>query len=388
MKELKNHSIAIVVVAYNRHNSLQRLLDSIANAYIEANTTIIISIDKSDNPLVEECANNFVWPYGEKRIIAHHENLGLKRHILGCGIYLDEFDAIVILEDDLVVAKSFLTYAKQAVQKYYDDEIIAGISLYSFHINPHTDYPFFPSKNQYDAYFIQYAPSWGQVWMKNQWKDFIQWYEENQEDVFDLPNLPLNISHWGKKSWLKYHIKYAIERSKYFVYPYFAFSSTNSDIGEHANVPYTYFQVVLQEGNVEDFKFPTLSESSIRYDSSFEREIVIEGYDDLCVDLNGTKGNRKKQRYWLTTSPNPFKIVKSYQLRYKPIEANIVDSNMGDDIFLYDTNENSKSPKYSYRTKWYLMDMHFMLLHLKNYGFVNLVKEFCFYLKKKIKLLR
>lgn len=379
-----NYSVAIVVVAYNRHDSLNRLLHSIENAWIEPNTTIIISIDKSDNALVEDCAKRFVWPFGEKRIVLHRENLGLKRHILGCGNFLDEFDAIVVLEDDLVVAKGFYTYARLAVNTYFDDENIAGISLYSFHINPHTDYPFFPSKDQHDAYFIQYAPSWGQVWMKNQWNSFIKWYNENSDDDFKLPHLPINISHWGEKSWLKYHIKYAIEKSKYFVYPYFAFSTTNSDIGEHANVAYTYFQVVLQEGIVSDFRFPILSDSAIRYDSSFEREFVIDGYDDLCIDLNGTKGNRRNQRYWLTTLSQPFKIIKSYQLRFKPIEANISDSNIGGDIYLYDTSENCKSPTYSYRTKWYLMDVHFMLLHLRNYGFLNLLKEFGFYLKKKV----
>ena len=377
-------SIAIVAIAYNREKSLERLLYSISEAVIDEGTDLIISIDKSDNSLVEKCAQEFNWLYGEKQVVTHKENLGLKRHILSCGNYLDKYDALIVLEDDLVVSRSFFSYAKYAVDKYYNDNNIAGISLYSFHINPHTGYPFFPAKNEHDAYFVQYAPSWGQVWMKNQWKDFVDWYENNQDDSFSLPHLPINISTWGKQSWLKYHIKYAIENSKFFVYPYFAFSTTNSDVGEHTNVSSTYFQVVLQEGDVEGFKFPLLNDDSIKYDCNFERELKLYGFDDLCVDLNGTKGNRTKRRYWLTTLAEPYKIIKSYKLCYRPIEKNISEKNLGNDIFLYDTKYNARKPEYSRSTKWYLTDTMFMLLRLKDYGFKDLIREILFYTKKKI----
>lgn len=377
-------SIAIVVVAYSRDKSLERLLCSIGKADIEKGTTLIISIDKSDNSLVESCAREYDWPFGEKRIIAHTKNMGLKQHILSCGNYLDEFDALVVLEDDLIVSPSFFAYSRLAVEKYWNNEKIAGISLYSHHINPHTGYPFYPSKNIYDAFFIQYAPSWGQVWLKRQWKAFISWYEENQADDFLLPHLPINISHWGKNSWLKYHIKYAIENSKYFVYPYFAFSSTFSDVGAHANLSYTYFQVVLQEGITKSFNFPDLTQESVRYDCNFERELVIPGYDDLCIDLWGTKGNREKKRYWLTTLSLPYKIVKSYDLCLKPIENNINDFNKGNSIFLYDTMQQAIKPEYQLGTKWYIFDIRFTMLLLKDYGAKQFFKEFFFYLKKNL----
>lgn len=379
-----NQNIAIVVVAYNREKSLERLLKSISNAVIEDNTTIIISIDKSNNPLVEKCARYFDWPYGEKRVITHHENLGLKQHILSCGNYLNEFDALVVLEDDLIVSRSFFVYSMKAVEYYWDNDQIAGVSLYSHHINPHTGYPFYPCKNAYDAFFIQYAPSWGQVWLKRQWKEFVTWYENNQADSFELPNIPINISHWGKNSWLKYHIKYAIENSKYFVYPYFAFSSTYSDAGTHTDLSSSYFQVVLQEGVPRVFQFPDLVDEAIRYDANFERVLYIDGYEDLCVDLYGTKRNREKKRYWLTTLALPYKIIKSYDLCLKPIEKNISDLNKGNSIFLYDTHEQSHKPKYLNSTKWYLFDIRFTLLLLRDYGINLLFKDIFYRLKARL----
>ena len=72
-------NIAIVTVAYNRVKSLSRLLNSLLCADID-NAPLIISIDKSNTNEVERYANDFIWPYGEKKVITHKENLGLRKH--------------------------------------------------------------------------------------------------------------------------------------------------------------------------------------------------------------------------------------------------------------------------------------------------------------------
>lgn len=57
--------------------------------------------------------------------------------MLGLGKWLDEFDAIVVLEDDVVVAEDFWYYVCQCVDVYESNEDIAGVSLYGFSINYH-----------------------------------------------------------------------------------------------------------------------------------------------------------------------------------------------------------------------------------------------------------
>ncbi|NMD70181.1 hypothetical protein HHO41_07745 [Bacillus sp. DNRA2] len=94
-------NIAIVVVAYNRVNSLSRLLTSLKRAnYFGLHTPLIISIDKSQNKDVAICANNFEWPFGEKHVIEHPNRLGLRNHVLFCGNLSRDYDAVVVLEDD------------------------------------------------------------------------------------------------------------------------------------------------------------------------------------------------------------------------------------------------------------------------------------------------
>ena len=80
---------AIVVVSYNRPNSLRRLLNSVKSAVYHSNDIrLIISVDYQDSHNhneVVQLANEFDWVYGEKKIIEHKENLGLKAHVLSCG---------------------------------------------------------------------------------------------------------------------------------------------------------------------------------------------------------------------------------------------------------------------------------------------------------------
>ena len=90
--------IPIVVVAYNRIESLKRILGSLLQAeYPDQGTELIISIDRGDNADVLDYANAFSWPFGEKQVIYKEENLGLKRHILKCGGLTRAHDGIILL---------------------------------------------------------------------------------------------------------------------------------------------------------------------------------------------------------------------------------------------------------------------------------------------------
>ena len=98
---MRNHP-AIVIIAYNRSRSLERLLKSVGKAQYPENQKIplVISIDKGDNSDVIRVAENFTWTHGEKRVVCRKENLGLKRHVLLCGDYVQEFGSVILLEDD------------------------------------------------------------------------------------------------------------------------------------------------------------------------------------------------------------------------------------------------------------------------------------------------
>lgn len=335
--------LAICVISYNRPLSTKRCLEAINKAYYgDDSVDLIISIDYSGQNDVEKVANNFNWKYGEKRVVAHSKNLGLRKHVLSCGDFTQEYDGLIVLEDDIFVAPSFFQYAKSCVNEYFENESIAGISLYSFHINYHNFLPFTPETSDSDVFLMQNAQSWGQIWMKKQWNAFKIWYENNSDQFPEMPHLPRSICRW-EKSWLKYHTRYCIEEKKYFVYPYVSQSTCFSDVGEHTNISNTLMQVPIGRNIKSNYRLnPT-----IKYDAFFENMALPEfmGYrsNETCIDLYGEKDNRENKRYWLSRKIMDFGIVKSFALELKPIENNILFDIKGSGIFLYDTATEGKN---------------------------------------------
>lgn len=339
-----NH-YSILAIGYNRVDSMERLLNSLEQAdYGDDSVTLIISIDNSGKSDVEDYAKKFNWTHGEKEIKVYKSRLGLKKHILTCGCYLKDYDAMAVFEDDIVVSPAFYQFMKQAVKMYKNDDNVAGISLYTNLWNSNAGYPFIPQPSQYDTYFMQLAQSWGQVWLKKQWFEFYNWYLQNSETIKEQDNIPQNVTGWSGKSWLKYHIKYCIDNNKYFVYPYQGLSTCFSEIGEHCYLQENTFQIPMLIDTNKIYYFAKFEnkESVICYDAFFERQKlgsflnISDG--DLTVDLYGTKYSLSESKKFLLSSKKyDFEVVKSYARMMRPIELNIIFGIKGNDIHLYNT---------------------------------------------------
>lgn len=336
---------AAVAIGYNRDKSMERLLWSLEKAYYDEEVDLIISIDNSGEDAVEKCANHFAWSHGKKIVKTYPERQGLRKHIIQCGNFVSDYEAIAVLEDDVVVAPGYFLYMKQAVETYCDNDKIAGVSLYNHLWNVGANMPFQPSYAPFDAYFFQFAQSWGQVWMKKQWKEFRDWYECNAEEFLGTDEIPANVASWPKTSWLKYHIKYCIEKDKYFVYPYQALSTCFTDVGEHNARHMTVFQVPMQYGIKKDYHFPAIDDdSAVVYDAFFERRYLDGRFQDgmkkqeVCMNLYGQKKTSFGKKYVASIQELPYKKVASYGLELRPHEENIEYAIKGEEIGIYEVN--------------------------------------------------
>lgn len=368
-------SFAIVVVGYNRIDSMLRTIDSVNRAcYGEDKVDLIISLDNCGNDSVVKATDSVEWNHGEKIVRHFVDRQGLKKHILSCGDYLNNYRAIAVLEDDIIVAPGFYYYMKSAVSFYENDDNIAGISLYGFEWNPIGNAPFAPMKSRKDNYFINFAQSWGQIWMKKQWDEFKEWYLKN-EDVFEKEYdglIPKSVYGWSNKSWLKYHIRYCAEKKKYFVYPYDSLSTNAGEIGEHYAEHMTRYQVSLQHDIVSEYNFVAFNDDdAIKYDAFFENESIarflanheVSDYDadghgvddysniieanesEIEIDFYGLKSNFTGKKYLLTTQLLDKKIVKKFGLSMRPQEDNIFFDIPGNEIFLYDLGSEESNKK-------------------------------------------
>ncbi|MFE3890706.1 hypothetical protein ACFX4Y_13815 [Priestia sp. YIM B13446] len=335
-------NLGIVVIGYNRLNNLERILNRLNKCYYgKDKVTLIISLDNSGMKSLAEFAKKFKWLHGEKYIKTFPERLGLRKHVFTCGNYLNEFDleAISVFEDDIFPSSGFYNYMKQSIKYYKDDDRIAGISLYKHMWNVNANAPFETLYNSdSDVYFMQFAQSWGQIWMRKQWNDFYQWYLKN-DTFIDNYLIPETVSNWPETSWLKYHVKYCIENEKFFVYPYHSLTTCFSEEGEHAVAKSTTFQVPLEQSFKKAYKFQPLDKNAVAYDAFFESLNISNSLKvdngNLIVDLYGTKRKFLRGSYVLSTRTLNEPIIKTYGLELKPMEMNVSYDIEGHNIFLY-----------------------------------------------------
>ena len=212
---------------------------------------------------------------------------------------------------------------KIAVETYYDDDQVAGISLYKHLWNVNVNMPFEPATSKFDAFFMQFAQSWGQIWLKKQWFEFITWYKNNCKEFFYDDKLPQFVAGWSNSSWLKYHIKYCVDNDKYFVYPYVGLATCFSDVGEHTGQKLSYLQIPLLEGVKEQYHLPQLVDKDVvKYDVFFERQFN-EGecrgiaFKDICLDLYGCKFLYEDKRYIISSQSLPYHRIGSFGLEYR-----------------------------------------------------------------------
>ena len=341
-------NIAIAVVAYNRPGALSHLLNDLNSAdYEGCSVPLIISIDYSGGSGAFDVADAFEWKHGEKKIIRHPSNLGLKKHVLKCGDLVKDYDAVIVLEDDLMVSPAMFSYARRAVEKYKDNKNISAISLYAKGWSETAMQTFSPALSGYDTYFIQTAESWGQIWLKDEWFRFRKWLTENEKPFDGMRHIPSNVRDWDERSWKKYHIRYFIENNKYTVYPYMSLTRCCGEEGEHLKndkkvSKASQIQVPLIESPLHNFRFAGFDDkNAVKYDAFLER--VFENNADTCFDLYGQKTSYKGYRYVITPKNLNFKRVETYGLLLRPHEDNITSKEKGNYFVKYDLTERQSN---------------------------------------------
>lgn len=322
--------IAIVIAAYNRPASLQRLLGSIAAAHYQGyeNIQLLISIDHSGTNDCKTIADAFEWKHGVKKVVQHQHNLGLKKHILSCGDFTQQHDAVIVLEDDLFVSTCFYDYAQQAHDFYKNEEKVAGIALYHNTFNEVAYCPFEPLHDGYDNYFMQVPCSWGQLWTKKQWAGFVRYLSEVTDDQL-MEVLPGNVQQWpNKSSWKKFFYHYLVQTGKWFVYPRVGLSTNFGDAGQHLTSKETAFQTPLLLGP-KAFRFSTPADSLSLYDGFFELagqvyNKLVDAKLSVSFDLNGSKQLSSVKTEYLISSKQCKKPHRQFAVSCYPYENNIL----------------------------------------------------------------
>jgi hypothetical protein len=181
----------IALFAFKRLEHLKITLESLVKNKEAARTPLIIFCDAARND-DEKVAVDTVRKYietisGFKSIkkVYREKNIGLANSIIsGVTDVLNEYDSVIVIEDDLETSPYFLKYMNEALELYKHDYQVASIHGYIYPVP--TALP--------ETFFIRGADCWGWATWKRAWTFFesdgqkllTRLSNENLEDKFDM----------------------------------------------------------------------------------------------------------------------------------------------------------------------------------------------------------
>lgn len=177
MKNFDKKKLApVVIFCYLRKDHLKKTLDSLSENILAKETDVYIYSDGEKNfgqtsKIID--LREFLKNYDRKNyfnkffIIESKENKGLAKSIIqGVSETIKKYGKIIVLEDDLVTSKYFLTYMNDTLEKYEKMEKVWNISGYTPNLNL--------KKDKVNYFFIKRPWSWGWGTWLNRW-DKVDW---------------------------------------------------------------------------------------------------------------------------------------------------------------------------------------------------------------------
>ena len=222
--------IATIVFTYNRSIHTEKVLTALSQneAIPEKLFLFQDGLKKEEHRKEWQKVNNLIKKvdWCDCEVIVAGENKGLSDSIIyGINYVFQDYDAVIVLEDDCVPQPCFMTFMYQSLEKYACAEDVYTINGYT--------YPIEVEGNGTDAYFIRRTCSWGWGIWKERWSH----YEQNYRMLGHIMNdseLAEQLHVWGEDleshllgniygncdSWAVFLALMVIERKGYCLYPY------------------------------------------------------------------------------------------------------------------------------------------------------------------------
>lgn len=161
----------ILLFVYNRPQHTRKTLAALENANLAADSELFIFSDGAKDAHNIELVNQVRALIREPRnfknitIIERPKNIGLAENIIdGVSSIIKKTGRVIVLEDDLEIARHGLEYFNDALTRYQFDEKVMEISGYM--------YPLKDNSNLEESFFFRVANSWGWATWSRAWKHF------------------------------------------------------------------------------------------------------------------------------------------------------------------------------------------------------------------------
>lgn len=190
----------IVLFAYKRLDTLKRVIASLEAAELSEKTDIYIFVDAAKretdvekNEAVKTYLEQWKSNAGFKNVYLSYAsvNKGLSNSIIhGVGKVMNEWGKAIVVEDDIVVSKDFLSFMNRALEHYEKDENVWAITGYTeeLEILRNMEYSTFPWYR---------CDCWGWASWKDRW-DTIDWEVKDYRKFMFSPRMRGQINRGGE----------------------------------------------------------------------------------------------------------------------------------------------------------------------------------------------
>jgi hypothetical protein len=156
----------IAIFAFNRPDKLANCLESLSKNLGASSSDLFIFVDgprkPDDIPKVDAVTTISLGAKGFRSVTVERSevNFGLAKSIKqGIDKVLRDFDSIIVIEDDLILAETFLEYMNAGLSKYISNKSFASIQGFQYPISPPME----------ELVTIRGADCWGWATWKDRW---------------------------------------------------------------------------------------------------------------------------------------------------------------------------------------------------------------------------
>lgn len=166
----------IILFAFNRPDALRNTIQSLLLNEEAENSDLYIFVDgpRSNKPgdeekvkTVQEYVQN-IEGFKSLHYTFSEKNKGLGNSIIhGVTQVINQYGRAIVLEDDLVFAKNFLSYMNQGLDRYEKEKRVFSVCGYTNKVKISHGY-------EYDSYFCTRSSSWGWGTWADRWNS-VDW---------------------------------------------------------------------------------------------------------------------------------------------------------------------------------------------------------------------
>ena len=174
----------IILFVYNRLEHTMKTVEALRKNILASESDLFIFSDagreSEDNRNVEKVRKYIDTINGFRTItvIKRDKNRGLAQSVItGVTELMEEYNRVIVLEDDLITAPTFLRFMNEALAFYADNKSIWSIGGYNFPL------PIFTGLQE-PIYLSFRSCSWGWATWKDRW-DKADWELDNFEDLLN-----------------------------------------------------------------------------------------------------------------------------------------------------------------------------------------------------------